>query len=68
MFCSARFSAGVPPSTLKRGVLLVMEVNRATTQLTKLSMLMSRWYEPICCARALDLHGVCSRIKGFRRV
>jgi hypothetical protein len=56
MFCRARFSALLPPSTLKRGVLPVMAVNSATTQPTRESMLQSTWYAPISCARTLALH------------
>lgn len=47
MFCSARFSAGVPPSARKRGVLPVTAVKSVTRAWTTLSIQMSQWLLPI---------------------
>lgn len=70
MFCSARFSAGLPPSTRKRGVRLVMLAKSETSAWITLSMLMSRWWAPTCPARALDLLAcskcACVRVESWQ--
>jgi hypothetical protein len=43
MFCRARFSGGLPPSALKRGILPVTVVKSVSREATMESMDTSMW-------------------------